>query len=251
MQAVIIQDDYVAHPGINWSRLKHYYKSPAHYKCSPRKETKAFMEGRALHVAVLEPDTYGSRYVVAPDFDKRTKSGKKSADEFAEEHAEKGTLTQEQHDKIMRMRDAVFASKSGRRLIEQCTYKETGISWIHRETGVVCKARLDGWGDTCAIDIKSTVDASEDGFSREIAKYLYHGQAAYYSTPLRRPFVFVAVENTEPHAVACYHAGQEIAEPGTLLVDRLLRMHSRCVRTQEWPGYDDVIKEISLPRWAR
>ena len=76
----LTNDQYRQERGISKSSLDYFDKSPAHYLSSlsiKREETAAMAMGTAIHTAVLEPDTFSDRYVIAPEnIDRRTKDGK-------------------------------------------------------------------------------------------------------------------------------------------------------------------------------
>ena len=60
--------DYRADPGINASLLKAVDRSPAyalHMQDQPS-DKPCFVDGRAIHSEVLEPEAFESRYLVAP-----------------------------------------------------------------------------------------------------------------------------------------------------------------------------------------
>ena len=66
---------YLACEGMNWSALKHYAHSPAHYRAhmeAPPKQTEDMLTGSALHALVLEgEDAFAARYAASPEGIKR------------------------------------------------------------------------------------------------------------------------------------------------------------------------------------
>ena len=102
------------------------------------------------------------------------------------------------------------------------------------------------------MDLKTTRDASPDGFGKSIANYRYHVQSAHYRDGFQAGrFVWVAVEIDPPYAVAVYIDGDEIHARGD--GERLsdLRLYAECKASDKWPGYPDEVQNISLPRWYR
>ena len=60
-------EDYLAIQAVNWSSLKHMHESPHAYNYwqqHPRGDTPAYLKGRAVHCAVLEPDDFEDRFKV-------------------------------------------------------------------------------------------------------------------------------------------------------------------------------------------
>ena len=71
--------------------LKHFKRSPAHYQAylaEGSEDTPAMQMGRPFHAAVLEPDTFASRWCSAPDVDRRTKIGRERWDELEAQYGD-------------------------------------------------------------------------------------------------------------------------------------------------------------------
>src|SRR5690606_1095926 len=104
--------------------------------------------------------------------------------------------------------------------------------------------------------VKSCLDASEDAFRRDVAKYRYHVQDALYRAGFDaagesvQHFVFIACEKTPPYAVAVYSLDAEGVGKGYSLARRDMATMAECLRTGEWPGYPVGIQTITLPPWA-
>lgn len=256
-------EEYLALPGVNWSSLKHYDRSPAHYRLAidqEREQTPIMQTGSALHALVLEGElAFTSRYVVAPvGIDRRTKAGKEQWAAFEAEADGKETLTQEQHATVCGMAAAILAHPRAGKLLEKCRERELSITWADFLTALTCKARLDAYDETngLVVDIKSTDDASPKAFERLAARMLYHGQAAFYLQGLREAgadparFLFIAVERNPPHGVAVYLADDEMVGVGSAMVAAFLERHAGCMAANAWPGYPVEVQTLSLPRWA-
>jgi exodeoxyribonuclease VIII len=137
---------------------------------------------------------------------------------------------------------------------------EQSVFWEDAETGVLCKARPDwllGGANPAILDLKSTEDASPDGFMRSAYTYRYHVQAAWYLDGLeaatgQKPdvFMFLAVEKKYPHAVAFYYADDAMLSVGRAEYRKALRTYAECMKTNVWPGYEGKLRPLSLPRWA-
>ena len=253
---------YRACKGMNWSALKHYGHSPAHYRAytlAPPKQTEDMLTGSALHALVLEgEEVFAERYAVAPaGIDRRKKEGKEAWAAFLEEHGDKEHLSAEQDGAIRAMAAAIAAHPAAARLLARCREREKSIFWEDPATGILCKGRLDGYDPAAGLvlDLKTARDASPRGFGKAAADLAYHGQAAFYLNGLAAGgadarFVFVAVEKTPPFAVALYHIDGDELAAGRQLAARYLDLHAQCVATNDWPGYAPDVQSLALPKWA-
>jgi len=252
--------EYRAIDALNWSSLKFYAKSPAHYRenvDNPQEQTAAMLLGSAVHCLCLEPVLFDQQYAVAPDVDRRTKAGKEQWALFEDEHQGKNILTFEQSTLARGMAASVLDGKAGK-LIGLCSERELTLTWEDQFTGLQCKSRLDAVDlvNGLAVDIKTTEDASQQSFSRTVYNYLYHGQAAFYLEALRQNgfminrFIFLAVEKKPPFAKALYLCSDELLASGRILYQECLSKHAECLAVNEWPGYPETIHTIDLPVWA-
>jgi exodeoxyribonuclease VIII len=112
------------------------------------------------------------------------------------------------------------------------------------------------------IDLKTTQDASLDGFQRSIANFRYHVQAAHYLRTYTlatgnkpKGFIFVAVEKTYPFAVQVFKCSDELIGVGLIAVLRNLEQLKESFqlfpKETPWPSYSNQMVEINLPPWAR
>lgn len=167
-------------------------------------------------------------------------------------------LNPEQWKTIHAMRDALMAHPAANALLTGVPGEaEKSVYWIDATTGVLCRCRPDWWrDDNLIVDLKTTEDASPEGFARSIAKFRYDVQDAFYTDGVqqatgKRPkaFVFIAVEKKPPYGVGVYVLDAETKDLGRAQYQHDLRVYAECVRTGEWPGYGDKIQTISLPAW--
>lgn len=167
-------------------------------------------------------------------------------------------LNPEQWKTIHAMRDALMAHPAANALLTSVPGEaEKSVYWIDKETGVLCRCRPDWWrDDNILVDLKTTEDASPEGFARSIAKFRYDVQDAFYTDGVKaatgkkpKAFVFIAVEKKPPYGVGVYVLDSESREIGRLQYQRDLQVFAECERTGEWPGYGDQIQTITLPAW--
>lgn len=254
---------YVRRLGVaSKSALDRFAKSPAHYRAwvdgVEEEQTPAMAFGSALHCAVLEPERFGDLYVIQPDLgDGRTKEGKAARAAFQAEAGGRAILSAADGSKIGAMARRLAGDRTLSQLLADDGFVvEVTISWEDRETGILCKGRVDGLcpGYGVALDLKSTEDASPHGFAKSVAQYRYHVQAAMYQDGLAangvdvRKFIFAAVEKSAPYEGANYWLDQAAIDKGRDLYRADLRGLAECLHNDEWPGYTGG--ELRLPAWA-
>lgn len=253
--------DYHAHDFISKSGLDRIDQSPAHYRAwlsEPRITTPAMTFGSACHAAVLEPDTFDRRYAVMPSgIDRRTKAGKEAWDVFSAESSGREIITADDLEKLESIRASILAHPVAEELLDSGSGKAE-VSVFGELDGVAVKCRPD-WlrDDGIVVDLKTTDCAGPSAFSRSVAKYRYHVQAAFYSDLLQavtgesvKAFVFVAVEKTAPFAVSVFELDAESMEAGRTAYQRNLDTYRRCLEANHWPAYSDAIETLTLPRWV-
>ena len=228
-------------------------RSPAHLKAyfeGEANETPALLLGRLVHSAVLEPDLLDDEYIVPPNINRRTKAGKEEHAEFEKTNEHKTVITADQLKLSKAIRDSVYRNKAAKALLCDGDPEAT-VVWENPETGERCKARADWLRENVIVDVKTTMDARPEAFAKSIANYRYDVSTVHYEEgfDLSR-YVFIAVEKEPPYGVAVYAADDLIRARGKKARDKNLRTYAECKAANEWPGYEEVIKTIHLPRWA-
>lgn len=246
-------DEYAAIDAVNWSTLKCMVTSPALYRhrCdNPREDTLPMLIGRAIHAAVLEPDTFDARFAVWGGAARRGKA----YDEFCFANEDKTVLRADEYERVKAVADAVAAHPVAAPLI----YGETEhtLVWTDEETGIRCKARLDFLTDVTLGDLKSTKTVDARAFGRTAADMLYHGQMAFYARgvaavrgcyPVPR---IIAVEAEPPHDVAVFRVPDDAMAAGDAMVAEALSRVAYYTERDEWPGRYESEQELLLPPWT-
>lgn len=244
-------DEYHAVDAVSASLLKQIQRSPAHAKASllqQQEPTPAMCFGTAFHTAILEPERFSAEYSVFQG-DKRTKEGKASYEALTA--AGKTIITQSDMDSIVGMRGAIMSHPAARDILISQYKAEASVFWRDERTGLECKCRPDIWVKNVLADLKTTDDASPEGFSRSIQTYGYGIQAAHYLAGSGADtFIFIAVEKKAPFAVAVYEL-----DPHSLHVCYekrlgLMEYWADCRTAGMYPAYSDECQLISLPSWA-
>lgn len=176
--------------------------------------------------------------------------------EWLANNSQRTVLSADAWERLHGMRDAVMEHPVAGPLFRRKGKAEQSVYWLDKETGLLCRCRPDWWADTIIADLKSTEDASADGFSKTVAKWRYHVQDAFYMDGVeqatgikQRAFVFVAVEKKAPFAVAVYQLDGESVALGREEYQRNLRTYAQCLNTGKWPGYSDKVTPIGLPAY--
>ena len=259
----ISNENYHAGPGISKSQLDDIADTPALYlwrKNAPvdTTKTKTLDLGTAFHCRVLEPEEFSNRFIVAPEFNRRTNAGKEEEKAFLMECASTGktVITAEEGRKIELMYQSVMALPLGQWLVESAGHAESSIYWEDPETGILCRCRPDKiipefhW----IMDVKTTADIQR--FKTAYYDYRYHVQDAFYSDGyeaqfgVQPTFVFLVASTTVEcgrYPVEIFMMGEEAKLAGQQEYHRNLRTLADCLNTDEWPA----IKTLSLPRWAK
>jgi len=262
LHLALSRDGYEQIDAPNISRLKHLRRSPAHARHAllhPEPPTQAQELGQAVHLAVLERDRWEREYIAAPPCDRRTKEGKAIWAEAMNRAEGRTILRGEEYELCADLAAAVWSHPVAAEILRGKGVNEASLIW--REGDGMAKCRLDALrmisGRGCAIDLKTTVDASPKGFAREIARMDYHAQAGWYTLGLERVFgaphrwLWIAVEKEPPYAVAVYELAHDDLMLGRETALRWLEQWRACERSGIWPGYSDAIQSIQLPAWAR
>lgn len=257
-------EDYLKIDAVSQTTLKKMQPTALHCRDwldFPPESTPAQEFGSALHDTCLLPDRIGTDYVVAPDLDRRTNKGKAEWAAFQASARDKVILKPEQMSDVKSALKSLQSHRLASDLIHRhAVAHELVVIWEDEATGILCKARLDCLtkydGFACICDLKTTRDASPDGFAKSISQYGYDVQAAFYldaltavAGPIHRPFYLIVIENFRPWAVAVYELSQEAIEVGRDTYRPLLELYAECLSSGEWPGYPNRISEISLPHW--
>lgn len=252
--------DYTTMPGLNQSKLGLLRKCPQKFKhalTAPQSDSDALAIGRAIHTAALQPELFNSEFLCLPDIDRRTTKGREEYAALCASNPDKTILKAAEFNKALEIATEIRANRHVMQLLEGA-HIELSIQWDDKATGVQCKARLDGYNEDIAtvFDIKTTIDASPQGFARKLYSYGYNRQAAWYLESLRahneaaNHFVFIAVEKEPPYSIGLYRLSDEAIRLSRTENEALLRKYAECERTGLWPGYTDGIEDINIPQYG-
>lgn len=241
-------------PGVSGTFLKKVRRSYAHAK-TVSKKSPALSFGTMLHQLVLEPDLFNEKYDIGVKipgkrklFDKHVmKSGPIDLENLKE------LIDPEDWAQLHGMRDALMRNSYFAAILRDSVVEK---SFFRKDpkTGVMLKYRPDMYNETLGliVDLKTTIDASNTVFQKEIAKFQYDMSAALGIHVLNREanFIFAAVEKTEPYGVALYKAQQAVLDVGKLLLNDALEKYTAALENNQNKLYPAEIQEIGLPAYA-
>lgn len=259
------------------SRLSLLKRSPAHMRYAvdnPDDPTPAKIIGTAVHDLVLLPELFNGRYITPQRCGAVTGKGeicRNNGSVLSPDGAvwlcgthtrgltgclppAKTILSHNDYAAVKAMAEAVHVHPEAERLF--CAgLPEVSAFWTDPVTTCPCKLRADWLAEDVEIvaDIKTTDDASPEGFERSILRYGYHRQAAWYLHGLNelgrafQHFVFVCVESSPPYAVGLYRLDDEAIAAGEAELADLLGTYAACCKSGNWPAYPTNVQTISLP----
>lgn len=276
------------------SRLSVLLRSPEEYwatfiACTlQRGTTKAMRLGTLLHCAVLEPTRWERDYILAPppvewperpDFshlgNPRTKAHREAVSAWKAEvgpdiekaEAERAAfiagrtiVRPDDHELVLAMAEAIAKNPHASALVSGAAgLRERSMVWRDRETGVLCRGRVDISLDLPVIsDLKSIHDPRPDAFMKACVQKGYHRQAAMYldgaeacDGPADRRFPFVVVHSKPPHEVAVYEIEQRAIDRGRSQYRDGLRELARRTESHDWlASWQTAPRTIAFPDWA-
>jgi hypothetical protein len=217
-----------------------------------RKETKSLNNGELLHTFILEPERFEDEYLRGPDVDDKRKKEWRDAKAEAESSG-KQILDNDTFKWLYRCRDEIKAHPFAAAALLSPGESEKTVVW--EESGIRCKARIDRCLKNIIIDLKSTRDASDNGFEREAARYRYDIKAAWYLRAARqypelqqKHFGMVAIEIEYPSLCNVF-----VYEPAQLVkaerqIERAMLSYADGIKNG-WKRDDLVVKSLRLPKW--
>jgi len=271
----VSMSDYVRIKAAGSSALWFYgpEKTPrhlTHYLDQPREPTDAQSFGSLAHAAVLERASFESLYHPYPEVPESlakqyknplaTKAYAELLLEAKEKEAGKTFMKRETWDNLLALADSVFSMKAARLLLE--AHGETELTGLFEHPRVPVRMRFRS--DKIAMDygadvsLKTTRDASYDGWEREVSKWGYHLGAALYldgHQTLGRQMdqhVMICVESSPPWCCAVYRMREDALNDGSSILlaraerwRRYLDMNEK----QRLQGYPDLVRPIGLTQW--
>lgn len=203
-------EEYFALKALSASQIKQFDKgaywfwksSPFNPDKEPEKASDALVFGKLCHCMLLEPDAVQDRFVVA-DFGK-TRVNKKYAEAVAANPG-KEVVNEDEMNQAQKMIYEISQHPLASRIIAGAT-AEMPYIWTDKETGLLCKCKIDAIKRTrdgiVVIDYKTS--SSIPDLLKYAQKSQYAIQAEFYKEAVRQKygeepaeFVFIIQSNKE------------------------------------------------------
>jgi AraC-like DNA-binding protein len=223
----------------------------------PKPSSPALVIGSGFHTATLEPEKLDDEFAVKPsEIDgqgPRTKHYKESFELMQKSEPDKQWLAPADYDLILEMAGSALDNPVLRHYMADIDKVVEGTGYFEME-GAKCKVRPDLYipGAGVVIDLKSTQDASNRGFTKSVRQFGYLFQACWYMHALRllgekpKQFVFIAVEKTAPYATAAYTIKESDINKQFSNMERACQLWAACQSSGIWPGYSDMVETLDL-----
>ncbi len=243
-------DTYDSLDAVRATRLKLLRDSPLHYRDHVDKDSASRGMLRAIHAAVLEPETFRRDFVV---YDGR-RAGK-AFEAFAACNEDATILNVREHAQVGGVAAGILRHDLARELLAAPGRSEVVLRWDDPTTGIPCKARLDRYADDgTLIDLKGYGTSDPRLIGRHVAKLGAHIQLAHYvaglealGMPHRRTLV-ISYETSPPFDVAIVELlADDALKVGRDERDRLLGLLAECQAANHWPGRCPDIVPLDLP----
>lgn len=231
-------------------RGANYYRAKYVDRTIDEPDSQAFLIGRMFHTRLLEPDKFSSRFVVAPEVNRRTKAGKQELDEFAQLHSNATIVEQQDIQQVQDMFDAVQKHEFANDLLNADIERICERPILFEHLGVACKALPDMVlpKSQLIVDVKTVsadarslnAAASPGSFRRSVESFGYHRQARWYQMACSHSwgaefvFMFLVVESKPPFDVACYLMSQELLAIAQNEIDEAVRDIQNRTLTNRW-----------------
>lgn len=259
------------------SDLKAALESPRTYmigKSEISESTDSMYLGTMVHTMVLEPETFSEKYFVwrnemypLPGESPLKKENKEAKQKkLLEVQAAGGQLvTQELFEKAFAMGTSIINHPIACTLLRNCDHREESIYVKMNIHGVERNFRIrpDAYGNQYYISLKTTKDASPDGFVREAYNYLYALSEALYYDILSKVIkginkgYIIAVESAKPYNCTVFDILEDPAflEYGRTLYKKAVKVIIDAGDNLD-QGYEffhpqkKVIFPLGVPEWA-
>ncbi|CAB4161126.1 Putative exodeoxyribonuclease 8, PDDEXK-like domain containing protein [uncultured Caudovirales phage] len=238
---IMENEEYHDSEGLSASGIKLFLECPRKYfyryvlKIKP-KPTPAMLEGSAFHEFVLEPEKFNSV-----------------------------NWKQEKLEQFKAMKESLYSIPTVSKMLSD-GFAEGSLFWKDEGSGVTLKTRPDylSLKQKAVFDLKTSSDASKEGFSRSIHNFGYHIQAAMAIDGLKTCFgeefdvINLVVEKSEPYCVGAYYIDLPSIALGRKLYQHGIKLYLKCLNNNFWPSYtyqDESenkceIETIGVPFWV-
>lgn len=226
-------------------------------------ETEATEWGNLMDCKVMSPQQFKDRYAIRPDNYPDEKGqmkpwhgASKWCKQWMEDHAGKEVVSKEKNTESDNALKFLYGDAEAREFIK-CSAKQVMAMAIYKdpETGVEVpvKTLIDLLPDKAHPDFgksigdyKTTTNGHPFPWTRDVHKYGYTVQAAFYLDVYlaavpgedRLEFRHIAQESMPPWEVCKRILSQEFLEIGRRKYLEALELYAKCLATNTWPNYE-------------
>jgi exodeoxyribonuclease VIII len=238
---------------LSFSSIKEFAKSPRHYLDYISKErtppTDAMKLGSMVHCMILTPYLFNEQFAVAPDINKRTNAGKEEWIQFANLHAGKTIVNNEDYEHARKLVDGVLCNDLIYDTVMSCTSFER--EWRMEVDGLPYRGFFDGESDDYILEVKTITDGHPKAVMSDFIKRKYHMQAGIYNQVSGKKVLYLIVETSSPYLSYLAYADTRYVDLGKKDVSELNNRFHKCLESGDFTGgydYNNVIT-IDLP-WS-
>lgn len=239
-------------------------KSPTHFKHKyitakvKTKQTAAMILGSLVHCLLLAPQDYEKEFFIMPELNLRTNDGKAERDRLLALNHDKTPIDDELLKQAQDMRESALLNAEVRKLLEPGA-REAAYFWECPFTHLPMKAKLDQSSREWFVELKTTIDASPEAFSKQAYKLDYDLSLVHYREGLRNmkavepPAYFIAIESDAPYVTQVYKVGDGFWETGHKKWLAAITKLENGIKKNDWPGYFPQAlgaQELNPPPWA-
>lgn len=230
-------DQYHSHNSISASGLKEIWKKSIYHFINRKfRESSAMKLGTAVHQALLEPEDFDDIYHIIDKIDKRTKAGKEEYNKQIELAQNKIVLESD----IYYIINQIKKSFKENRLAQKYCIGEKELSHYSKMDGIDVRVRPDCINrmSNFISDVKTCQDNSPEGFKKDIYKWGYHLQAAFYMDVCGiENFKFIAVTTSFPFTVEVHTLDEKHIEFGRMAYKSALDQWKKYLLTNQPTSY--------------
>jgi exodeoxyribonuclease VIII len=276
MQNNYFDIDYYSIDAVSQTHLKYLLKSPHHLYMQKllelegkTQDNQAIFLGEAIHTYVFEPEVFTKKYISVPKLDRRTQKGKAEWIKLQEQYPNCIFINEEDLALCKNIASSLESKHIVKKYKSLQGHAEYPLFWKDEITSLDCKAKLDyfiepseDFKNGIIIDLKTTLDASEESFIKTIFNYRYDFQMTFYCHAVKTiyktadypTFIFIAVEKTPPYEANFFSFSKPdqdiLIELNLEKIRELLEIYKECKNNNIWKGYPDKIQILTLPQWV-
>ena len=246
---------------IGHSLLLKYQNSPASYLAASQKKFEATPDmviGKLVHALMLEgEDAYKSRCVVPPEINKRTKAGREEWAQWVEHHKDRIVIDESADKKIREIVAAISPKLIAKNMLSNGHAELSCFARVY-ESDLWIRVRPDYYLPdlNVVVDLKTTKCSNAEEFERDIFRYNYDMQAAFYMDTIKTATEFevkgyycLGVEKQIPFDAYPFRMDGEVLDLGRAKYAHYVRQHMDCIKANNWPGSDGEIRHAHAPHW--